>query len=129
MSVLDLSAASATHISVVAGGYELGVGRTVPSVAAVLGLISVIAGGLALVRSRRPGTGRVRIIGALVLGPISAIVGGLHGANAAGGLGTGNGLAGAVFAVVLGLIGTILGALALARSRWTDRGAGSMPAS
>ncbi|MEV6138542.1 DUF6223 family protein [Nocardia sp. NPDC051990] len=129
MSVLDLSAVPATHISVVAAGYELGVGRTVPSVAAVLGLISVIAGGLALARSRRPGTGRVRIIGALVLGPISAIVGGLHGANAAGGLGTGNGLAGAVFAVLLGLIGTILGGLALARSRRTDHAAGSMPAS
>ena len=54
---------------------------------------------------------------ALVLGLISVVVGGLHGANAAGGLGTGNGLAGAVAAVGLGLIGMVIGGLALARSR------------
>jgi hypothetical protein len=54
---------------------------------------------------------------ALSLGSVSAIVGGLHAANAAGGLGTGNGLAGAVLAVALGLIGLVLGALGLARSR------------
>ncbi|MFE9324330.1 DUF6223 family protein [Nocardia sp. NPDC052278] len=130
MSLLDLSAAPvAAHIWVVAAGYELGVGRTVPSVAAVLGLVSAITGGLALARSRRRGTGQVQIIGALVLGPISAIVGGIHGANAAGGLGTGNGLAGAIFAVALGLTGTVLGGLALARSRRTDHSAESMPTS
>jgi hypothetical protein len=41
----------------------------------------------------------------------------VHAANAAGGLGTGNGLAGAVVAVALGLIATVLGGLALARTR------------
>jgi hypothetical protein len=49
------------------------------------------------------------------------VVGGVHGANAADGLGTGNGLAGAVVAVVLGLVGTGLGALALRRSRRVAR--------
>ncbi|ANZ26864.1 MULTISPECIES: DUF6223 family protein [Rhodococcus] len=122
MPVLDLLAAPAiTHVSVVAAGYELGVGRTVPTAAAVLGLISAVAGGLALARSRRTGTGRARTIVALVLGPISVIAGGVHGVNSAGGLGTGNGLAGAVLAVALGLIGTVLGGLALARSRRTSR--------
>ena len=99
-----------------AAGYELGVGRTVPTAAALLGLISVVIGALAL--SRR--TWRAGIIVALVLGPISVLVGGIHGANAAGGFGTGNGLAGAIFAVVLGLAGTVLGGLALARSRRTS---------
>jgi hypothetical protein len=111
-----------------AAGYVLGVGRTVPSVAAVLGLISVVFGVLALVRSRRR-IGRTGTPAALTLGLalISAVVGGLHAANAAGGLGTGNGLAGAVIAVVLGLIGLVLGGLAAARSRRTptasERGA------
>lgn len=116
MSALHLLALDA---SIAATGYELGVGRTVPTVAALLGLTSVIVGALALARSRRTGTGRTGMIVALVLGPISLIVGGIHGANAAGGLGTGNGLAGAIFAVALGLIGMVLSGLALARSRRT----------
>jgi hypothetical protein len=116
MSVLLLlSTPAAANFSIAVGGYELGSGRTVPTVAAVVGLISVVIGGLALARS----AGRSRAVAALVLGPISVIVGGLHGANAAGGLGTGNGLAGAVVAVALGLIGTVLGGLALARTRHT----------
>jgi hypothetical protein len=53
----------------------------------------------------------------LVLGTISLIVGGLHTANSAGGFGTGNGLAGAIIAMVLGLVGMVLGGLPLARSR------------
>jgi len=93
-------------------GYVLGVGRTVPSSAAVLALAGLVLGGWALARSHR----RSAVI-ALVLGLIGGVVGGLHAANAAGGLGTGNGLAGAVIAVVLGVIGLVLGGLALARSR------------
>jgi hypothetical protein len=53
----------------------------------------------------------------LVAGLVSVGVGGLHAANAAGGLGTGNGLAGAIVASVLGLIGVVVGGLALTRSR------------
>jgi hypothetical protein len=125
MSVhLLLAASDATPVSVAAGGYVLGVGRTVPTVAAVVGLISVIIGGLALARSGGrfgAGNGRSGTIAALVLGLISVIVGGLHGANAAGGLGTGNGLAGAVVALVLGLIGMVLGGLAMTRFRRTGR--------
>jgi hypothetical protein len=116
MSVLHLLAA---HVSVVAGGYDLGTGRLVPTVAAVVGLLSVGVGGLSLARSGRVGTGNRRagaIVG-LVAGLVSVGVGGLHAANAAGGLGTGNGLAGAIVASVLGLIGMVVGGLALARSR------------
>jgi hypothetical protein len=118
MSALHLLAADVS----VAAGYELGTGRLVPTSAAVVGLISVVIGWLALARSGRFSTGnkRARAIVSLVAGLISVIVGGLHGVNAAGGLGTGNGLAGAVIAVVLGLIGIVIGGVALARSRVTS---------
>ncbi|MEV6494180.1 DUF6223 family protein, partial [Actinoplanes sp. NPDC051633] len=65
------------------------------------------------------GTGRAAALAALTAGLVSAIVGGLHAANAAGGLGTGNGLAGAVVAVALGVIAAAVATLALARSRLT----------
>jgi hypothetical protein len=90
----------------------------VPSVAAVVGLISVIIGGLALAR---PAGRAARAVVVLAMALISVIVGGLHAANSAGGLGTGNGLAGAIVAVVLGLIGMVLGGLVLARARAVDR--------
>jgi Family of unknown function (DUF6223) len=128
MSVrLLLVAPDATHVSVITSGYVLGVGRTVPSIAAILGLISVVIGGLALFRSARrigTGIGRTGAFMALALGLVSVIVGGLHTVNSAGGLGTGNGLAGAVVALVLGLIGLVLGGLALARSRRTAAASG-----
>jgi hypothetical protein len=98
----------------IAAGTGLGSGRLVPTVAAVVGLIGVVLGGLALARNGRRGA-----IAAGVAGLISVAVGGLHAANSAGGLGTGNGLAGAIVAMALGLIGMVLGGLALARSRRT----------
>ena len=101
--------------------YEIGTGRLVPSVAAVVGLVSVVVGGLALARPGPAATGRARAVTAVAAGLVSVIVGGVHAANAAGGLGTGNGLAGAVIAVVLGLIGVIAGGLALTRSRLSVR--------
>ena len=120
MSVL-CALAVPTAASVSVGGYDIGSGRLVPTVAAVVGLISVVTGGLALARSGRTGTGNgnggARATVALVAGLVSVVVGGLHAADSAGGLGTGNGLAGAVVAVVLGLIGAVTGGLALARSR------------
>lgn len=121
MAVLPLLAASSGAHRVAAAGYELGVGRTVPTTAALLGLASVILGGLALARARRGVNRRTPVIVALTLGAVSVIAGGVHGANSAGGLGTGNGLAGAIFAVVLGLAGLALGGLTLARSRRTAR--------
>ncbi|WP_250556994.1 DUF6223 family protein [Pseudonocardia lacus] len=117
MSASLLAATDAVHHWAAAGGYTLGTGRTVPSVAAVVGLISAVGGWLALARPGRVGNRR-RVAGAAVVaGLLGAAVGGVHAATAAGGLGTGNGLAGAVIAVVVGLVGVVLGGLALARSR------------
>lgn len=112
-STFVVVALRATSVPFAAAGYELGVGRTVPTAAAVVALAAVIVGGLALARP----AARARPVAALVLGLIAAVVGGLHATNAAGGLGTGNGLAGAVVAVVVGLVGVVLGGLALTRSR------------
>jgi hypothetical protein len=113
----------ATPVSA-AGGTGIGSGRLVPGVAAVVGLIGVVLGGLALARSggrigTSNGNGRRVAIAAGVAGLISVVVGGLHSANSAGGFGTGNGLAGAIVAMVVGLISMVLGGLALARSRRT----------
>jgi hypothetical protein len=96
--------------------------RIAASVAAVVGLIGAVVGGLALARSTgRIGTanGRRGAIVALVLGPIGLAIGGLVVATADGGLGTGNGLGGGVVAMMVGLIGMALGGLALARARRT----------
>jgi Family of unknown function (DUF6223) len=101
-----------TSALVLAAGYQVGTGRLVPSVAALVALTSVVVGALALARARRTGS-----VVALAAGLAGAAVGGVHAANAAGGLGTGNGLAGAVAAVALGMIGAGLGALALLRTR------------
>jgi Family of unknown function (DUF6223) len=92
---------------------------------AVLGLVGVIIGGLALRRSVvriRPGNGRKGAILALVAGLIAAVNGGLNLAVASGGLGSGNGVVGGAAALVLGVIATALGGLALARSRRPSAG-------
>ena len=92
---------------------DLGSGRLVPTIAAVVGLIGVIIGGAALARL---GHGDIRRTGAFVasaLGLISLVMGGMHAAYAAGGFGTGNGLAGAYAAIGLGLISAILGVTVL----------------
>jgi hypothetical protein len=117
---LSLATRSAAHLSLALGGYHVGSGRAVPSVAALVGLVSVIVGGLVTARSARgsgAGNRRTGAVWALVLGLISLLVGGLHTANSAGGFGTGNGLAGALVALVLGLVGMLLGSLALVRTR------------
>jgi len=99
--------------------YTLTPDRIVASVAAVVGLIGAIIGGLALARAaRRVGSnGRSGAIVALVMGPIALVIGGLVVATADGDLGTGQGLGGGIVAMVVGLIGMVLGGLALARFR------------
>jgi len=90
---------------------------------AVIGLASVIIGGLALRRSAGRtgvGNGRREAIVALVSGLIAAVNGGLNLAFATGGLGSGNGVAGGAAALVLGLIAMALGGLTLTRSRSAD---------
>ena len=102
--------------------YTLAPERIAASVAAVVGLIGAVIGGLALARSAGrigAGNGRRGAIVALVMGPIGLVIGGLVVATADGGLGTGNGIAGGVVAMMVGMIGMALGGLALARSRRT----------
>jgi hypothetical protein len=95
-------------------------GRARAMVAAVVGLISVVIGGLALARSAGrlgTGSGRAGAIVALVMGLIGMVLSVVHLGTSTGGFGTGSGRAGAIVALVLGLIGVNLGGLALARSR------------
>jgi hypothetical protein len=86
---------------------------------AVLALVGVVIGGLALRRSAsRIGTvnWRMGAIVALVAGLIAVVNGGLNLAIAKGGPGTGNGVVGGAAALVLGLIAMTLSGLAVARS-------------
>jgi hypothetical protein len=90
------------------------------TIVAVLALVGVIIGGLALARpATRFGTasGRLGAIVALVAGLIAVVNGWLNLAIANGGPGTGNGVVGGAAAFVLGLIALPLGGLGLARSR------------
>jgi hypothetical protein len=87
-------------------------GRAAAILPAVMGLVSVVIGWLALARS-----GRLKAIAALVVGLIGIVLSGLHLARATGGIGTGSGRLGAIVALVLGLTGMVLGGLALVRSR------------
>ena len=67
-------------IILAAAQYGLGAGRTIPTIAAVVGLISVIAAAIGLVR---PTSGRIGIPVSLLLGVASAAVGVIHAAFAA----------------------------------------------
>jgi hypothetical protein len=84
---------------------------------AVLALVGVVIGGLALARpSSRFSTASGRLA-AIVAGLIGAVNGGMVLTAATGGPGTGNGVVGGAGALVLGLIAMALGGAALARSR------------
>lgn len=113
----------ATHVSLQQADtrvYGITSRRFVASTAAVIGLIGVIIGGLALARpTGRFGTasGRLGAIVALTAGLIGVALGGVVVLTITGGFGTGGGLAGAIVALVVGLIAVILGGLALARAR------------
>lgn len=98
---------------------EIGSGRFLPTAAAALGILGIVLGVTAL-RSRAFNRRRARGIVASLLGLVSLLMGGLHAAYSAGSFGTGNGLAGALVAIVVGLAGISLGTLALARSPRLD---------
>lgn len=102
--------------------YGLTPRRLWATTAAVLALVGVISGALALARpASRFGTnsGQLGAIMALVAGLIAGINGGLNLAIANGGPGSGNGVVGGAAAFVLGLIASALGGLALTRWRRT----------
>ena len=105
----------------------MGSGRLLPSIAAVIGLIGTVIGGLALVRANRrtrsdtnvgATSGRSGATAAIVLGAISLVLGGLFLAAADGGPGTGDGVVGSFVAIVLGPIAIVLGGLA--RAGWRE---------
>ncbi|WP_067832717.1 DUF6223 family protein [Actinomadura kijaniata] len=112
------AAAQASAQPVAAGVYDMSAGRVGAIVAALAGLLGLVIGVRALVRSaRRTGSGRNGAAVAVATGVFGMALGGLVAATADGGLGTGNGLGGAYVALLVGLAGTVLGGLALARSR------------
>ena len=97
---------------------EITTGRARSLVGAVVGLISLVAGGLALARSAGrfgSGNGRAGAIVALALGLLGMILSVIHLSTFTGGFGTGSGRAGAIVALVLSLIGISLGGLILSR--------------
>ena len=121
----------AAHVSEPAATtvYGLTPRRLWATTVAVLALVGVVIGGLALARpASRFGTasGRLGAIVALVAGLIAVVNGGLNLAIANGGPGTGNGVVGGAAAFVLGLIAVALGGLALARCRRTALEPGRM---
>ena len=112
----------AAHVSEPAATtvYGLTSRRLWATTVAVLALVGVVIGGLALARpASRFGTacGRLGAIVTLVAGLIGVVNGGLVLAIANGGPGSGNGVVGGAVALVLGLIATVLGGLALGRRR------------
>ena len=115
-----LAAPAAAHVSVqpaAASNYAMSSGRLGATAAAVLGLIGVVIGGLAMARPAGrfgTGSGRLGAIVALAAGLIAMALGGLVVATADGGIGTGNGLGGAIVALVLGPIGLVIGGLVVA---------------
>jgi hypothetical protein len=114
------AAAHSSAQSAAVDAYTLTTGRLVGSVAALVALAGVVVGGLALARSAgRIGHGQRGAIVALVAGLTGMVIGGLVVAAADGGPGTGYGIVGGFAALAIGLIATILGWLALARSRRT----------
>jgi glyoxylase I family protein len=102
------------------GVIATGSGRAGATVAALVALVGVVVGGLALRRSARrlgAGNGRDGAIVALVVGVMGMALAVIHLVTSTGGIGTGNGRGGAIVALVLGLIGVVLGWMALNRSR------------
>lgn len=96
--------------------YTLTSGRLTGIAGTLIGLIGVVAGGLALRLARRGGgAGRMAAFLSLAAGLIGAGLGGLVVAGADA-FGTGRGLAGGIVALVVALMALCLGGAAFARS-------------
>lgn len=95
--------------------------RVWATIAAFVALAGVVAGGLALRSVRRAADGgRKAAVVALAAGLTGLVNGAANLAVADGGPGSGNGVVGGAVALVLGLVGAVLGGLALAGLRRTD---------
>ncbi|WP_206067560.1 DUF6223 family protein [Nonomuraea composti] len=122
MSVLSLLAATDANLLAQpepVAAYSMTSGRLWSLVAALLGVVGVVAGGLALTRARRTGGGSARTwsVAALATGVAGAVIGAVVVAAAKGGPGTGYGIVGGYLAVLVGLAATAVGGLALTRLR------------
>jgi hypothetical protein len=86
--------------------------------AVLVGLAGAVIGGRALAGTDRMDSRNLRRRGfvALSAGVAGTALGSLVVAISDGGIGTGNGIAGAIVAIAVGLTATILGALAARRS-------------
>lgn len=115
MSVHHLLA-TASDVSAQPGAYTITPGRLVGSAAVLLALAGVVIGLRALARG---GNGRRNALIALFAGVAGLATGGAVVAAAQGGPGTGYGIVGGFAALGIGLVATVLGWLALARSRRT----------
>jgi hypothetical protein len=115
---LDAPAAAHDSVQLAASHTTLSAGRLGAMSAALLGLIGVVIGGMALARPTR----RVGAQMALVAGLIGMALAGLVVATSDAGIGTGNGRAGAYVALLVGLTATVLGGTALTRRRTATPG-------
>jgi hypothetical protein len=109
-------------------GYGITGGRARSLIGTGMGLISIITGGLALIRSRshtRRKGGQIIIIAALVSGLTGIILSLVHLGSSTGGFGTGGGRAGAIAALIFSLIGITLSGISLARHKRNNRGISS----
>ncbi|MEU2155900.1 DUF6223 family protein [Streptomyces sp. NPDC019396] len=118
LAFAEPAAADTPVQQVAASVYTVSAGRVGASLSALAGFLGSVAGALALARVDTRGrlvtwAGRNGAVTALVAGTVAMVVGGTVAATADGGLGTGNGLGGAYFAILLGLIAVTLGRLAL----------------
>lgn len=93
-------------------------GRAAAILPAIVGLASLVIGWIALARlGSRVNTSQIMGVFSLVLGLVSIIFSVRHLLRATGGFGTGSGRLGAIVALVLGLLGMVLGGIAQARSK------------
>lgn len=110
------AADSVTTISDGTSPYVSGIttGRSKALVGGVLGLISLIIGWRAKVRSAKGTNSRTGAIAALVVGLTGIVLSVVHLSTSAGAVfGSGSGKAGAIVGLALSLIGTTLGGLTL----------------
>jgi hypothetical protein len=117
VSALGPDASAAAQASVAAGVSTPG--RAGAAMAAAVGLVSLVAGGLALRAARGRSPARVGVTGAaaVAVGLTGLALATQHLARFTGGFGTGDGRAGAIVAIVAALVGATLGTLALVRVR------------
>jgi hypothetical protein len=90
-------------------------GRAAAMLPMVVGLISVIIGGLSLRSANRSGLGKRGAMVAFFVGLIGIVLSVLHIVRSTSGIGTGSGKLGAIIALVLAMIGIVLCGMALTR--------------